>query len=58
MANEKELQRKAHELMESGRVGSAIVQDGKVLVKNENSGEWEPHRGQDLQNPSGNFKKS
>ena len=45
----------AEELMRTGNVGNAVVQDGKVMVKNQISGNWEPYSGQPVQSPDGNF---
>jgi hypothetical protein len=45
----------AAELMKSGKVDSATVQDGKVMVKNQVSGNWEPYHGQQMQDPAGNY---
>jgi hypothetical protein len=45
----------AKELMKSGKVASAVVSDGKVLVKNQISGNWEPYTGQQVQDPRGNY---
>lgn len=48
-------QKRADQLMRSGVVKNAVVSEGKVLVKNQVSGNWEPFTGQQVQNPAGNY---
>jgi len=52
MADAKE---RAEELMREGLVDNAVVVDGKVQVLNQISGNWEPYRGQQVQDPDGNY---
>lgn len=54
MATDKQ-QEKAANLMQQGLVKNAVVSDGKVLILNDISGNWEPYSGQAVQNPSGNY---
>ena len=43
------------ELQKNGTVSNATIQDGKVMIKNQISGNWEEYHGQAVQSPGGNY---